>query len=216
MYERLSRIDDINLGDHYHLNREDQCYFFGEYTARKGYSYSKTNQLIHNFKKGIEHRGKPQYAYKGRAIITIAENMNRLIPDLSDVTFIPIPPSKRRDDPLYDDRLIRVLSRLGQLNPDATFQDIIVQSQSTHASHESENRLSPAELEELYSIDGTVDPTNIRQHIIIFDDMVTAGSHYRAAKNVVERTFPGRSVYGVFVARRVPEELDVSRIFTEL
>lgn len=51
---RLTKIDELTRGQHYHLSEDDTCYFFGEYTARKGYAFSNTNNLIHNFKKGVE------------------------------------------------------------------------------------------------------------------------------------------------------------------
>ena len=47
--QRLTKIDDLALPDHYYLTAEDDCYFLGEYTARKGYAFSPTNQLVLNF-----------------------------------------------------------------------------------------------------------------------------------------------------------------------
>lgn len=61
-------VDESMLKDHYYLDGDDYCNFIGEYTARKGYSYSDTNQLIANFKKPPKLRGTPQWTYKQQAI----------------------------------------------------------------------------------------------------------------------------------------------------
>lgn len=47
---RFTRIDDLTRSDHNHLLPEDECLFFGDYTARKGWAHSATNQLILNYK----------------------------------------------------------------------------------------------------------------------------------------------------------------------
>mgnify|MGYP001027605510 CR=1 FL=1 len=54
---RLTQIDKLIRGQHYHLEVGDLCYFFGEYTARQRAAYSETNQLIMNLKKGNVRRG---------------------------------------------------------------------------------------------------------------------------------------------------------------
>jgi hypothetical protein len=48
---RFLKIDDQNRGDHSHLTAADECYFLYEYTSRRNYSFSSTNQLISNLKK---------------------------------------------------------------------------------------------------------------------------------------------------------------------
>lgn len=54
--QRLTKIDDLTRPDHFYLTPEDACYFLGEYTARKGYAFSPTNQLVLNFKKSLDKR----------------------------------------------------------------------------------------------------------------------------------------------------------------
>jgi hypothetical protein len=49
--QRLTKIDELALPDHFYLTAADDCYFLGEYTARKGYAFSATNQLVLNFQK---------------------------------------------------------------------------------------------------------------------------------------------------------------------
>ena len=101
--QQLTKIDDLTRPDHFYLTPEDACYFLGEYTARKGYAFSPTNQLVLNFKKSLDKRGTPQWKYKDRAIREAAAAMRgSLTGDLLDqITLVPIPPSKAKTDPLY-------------------------------------------------------------------------------------------------------------------
>ena len=66
--QRFTKIDDLTRVDHWYLTENDACYFIGEYTARMGYAYSTTNNLVLNFKKTIDRRGLPEWRYKRRAI----------------------------------------------------------------------------------------------------------------------------------------------------
>jgi hypothetical protein len=61
---KLTRIDHLTLGDHYHLTDDDECYFLREYTARTGFEGSETNQIIHNIKKTPDRRSLPEWFYK--------------------------------------------------------------------------------------------------------------------------------------------------------
>ena len=94
--------------DHYYLLPDDDWLFLGEYTARAGYSFSVTNDLILNFKKSFEKEGLPEWPYKERAIQQAPQCFHAaLLAELDTLTFVPIPPSKAKDNPLYDARMIR-------------------------------------------------------------------------------------------------------------
>jgi hypothetical protein len=107
--QRLTKIDDLARPDHWYLTPEDDCYFFGEYTARKGFAFSATNQLTLNFKKGLDKSVTPQWKYKGRAIGDAAAAFRASLNGewLKIAALIPIPPSKAKTDALYDDRLVQ-------------------------------------------------------------------------------------------------------------
>ena len=108
---KLSKIDDFLRSNHFYLEEDDHCWFFGEYTAKSGYDYSETNSLISNFKKSVDRKGRPkEWQYK-EAISKIAKIFQPLLKKLQEreFTLVPIPPSKAKSHPLYDDRMIRVL-----------------------------------------------------------------------------------------------------------
>jgi hypothetical protein len=206
---RLTKIDDLTRPDHSYLAAADDCYFLGEYTARKGFAFSTTNQLIFNLKKGVERRGKPEWQYKERAIQTAAAALRASLNDNARqmLTFVPVPPSKAKTDPLYDDRLVQVLRGVwpGQA---IDVRELIVQPTSTAAVHDRDGRPTPAELEAGYVIDRSLLQPK-PQLIAVVDDMVTTGAHFVAIRNMLRREFPDTKIVGIFITRRVPEAVDI-------
>ena len=59
----------------------------------------------------MDRREKPEWRYKEQAIQRVASAFRRALgtDPLSSLVFVPIPPSKTRNDPLYDDRVTRML-----------------------------------------------------------------------------------------------------------
>jgi hypothetical protein len=209
---RLTKIDDLARPDHYYLTAEDDCYFLGEYTARKGYAFSPTNQLILNFKKPVNVRGTPQWNYKERAIGDIAAEFRTALNGewLDTATLVPVPPSKAKTDPLYDDRLLRMLRAI-RPQPGPDIRELIVQRANMAAAHEQMNRPKPDDIAANYAIDEQFrNPTP--QIIGLFDDVLAAGAHFRAASNILKAAYPGVRIIGLFVARRVPEAVDWDEI----
>jgi hypothetical protein len=204
MPRRLTKIDELTLPDHYRLEPTDDCYFIGEYTARGGYEHSETNDLIHNLKKGMEKKNRPyEWRWKGWAIRNCIVQLREVLPadTLTNATFVPVPPSKIKTDPLYDDRIVQIFSGLG----DEVDVRELVNLRANHAPfHEAERRLSPDELYELYEIDAALwdpPPTSL----VVADDVLTTGASFKAMKRILTDTFPNVPVIGVFVARRVPK-----------
>ncbi len=206
--DRFTRIDDLSRPDHWHLAESDVCYFLGEYTARQGYAYSDTNQLIINLKKPMDRRDRPEWRYKQEAIRQAAEAFRKgLNPEALDrLTFVPIPPSKAKGHPLHDDRLTRMLHAI-RPQPPLDIRELIVQTESTEAAHGLEDRPWPEEIEALYEVDEslTAPPP---QAMAVVDDILTTGAHFRAAHAVLSTRFPTATVVGLFIARRVPNTAD--------
>ena len=201
---RLTKVDDLIRPDHWHLTGADACYFIGEYTAYRGYAHSDTNRLIFNFKKTMDRRGRPEWRYKEQAIQTAAAAFRRALApkDLDRLTFVPVPPSKARGDPLYDDRLTRMLGAV-RSRPPLDIRELIVQTESTDAVHAGDRRPAPERIESLYRIDETLTGP-VHDIIAVVDDILTTGAHFRAAKSVLSARFPGVAIIGLFIARRVP------------
>ena len=210
---RLLRVDELALPDHSYLSEDDICYYIGEYTSQKGYSYSDTNSLISNLKKDVDRKGRPEWRYKGDAIIRAAVAFREALDEkaLRALTFVPIPPSKCKSDPLYDDRLTQILHLMGS-GEDLDIRELVFQSVSTEKSHLLEERPRPEEIVSRYSVDESLaEPTP--NCIAIVDDVLTAGSHFKAMQAVLGSRFPTTHIVGLFIARRVwgaddPEDFD--------
>lgn len=203
---RLTKVDAL-APDHWHLTESDDCYFLGEYTAREGYQFSPTNQLIINLKKGPDRRGRPDWKYKERAIRQVARALRAAIKEsLDNITFVPIPPSKAKADPLYDDRMTQVLTTI-RPTPPLDVRELVVQPVSTRAAHESQHRPSPTEILSRYELDITL-AKPVAECIFVVDDVLTTGAHFCAVKSLLSSHFPETPVVGIFVARRVVRAQD--------
>jgi len=212
----LTAIDRLTRSDHGYLTANDECLFLGEYTARGGFAHSDTNQLIFNLKKPMNRRGRPEWRYKNLAIRTAARAFRNAINDqiLRTATFVPIPPSKAKGHPEYDNRMTKLIMTIDNANP-VDCRELIIQSESTPAAHESEIRPAPDELEDRYAMNpNLIEPRPT--YLILIDDVLTTGSHFRAAKQILLQVFPDVPIVGYFVARRVPETLDIEAFFDDL
>lgn len=210
---KLLKIDELTINDHYWLDGSDICYYFTEYYSRKGYSYNKTNQLIYNFK--APKNKETRKCHKNQAIESIANllqayfvSLNQSNPSDKQLIFIAMPPSKALHDPLYDDRLIQVLNKI--LNSNIIKTDILFQRNSTPAAHESEKRPNPGDLKDLFEIRLTSLKGVVPKTIYIFDDILTTGCHFKAAKLKLQEVFPNSTIIGLFIARavRLAEEIE--------
>ena len=120
---------------------------------------------------------------------------------------MPIPPSKARDDPLYDDRLTRMLRAIRPAPP-LDIRELIIQTQSTEAAHGRDIRPRPEEIEALYRLDEALTEPMPRI-VALVDDLLTTGAHFRAAKSVISTQFPDVATIGLFIARRAPDTVDL-------
>jgi predicted amidophosphoribosyltransferase len=203
------RIDESLVTEYHYLSVSDECYYLMEYTSRAGFAYSDANNLILNLKKGVDRKGTSEWPYKGKAIKAAADLIAALDPDWLSATLVPIPPSVVKSDESYDDRLVQVLRRADEIaESKLDIRELLYQTKSTHSSSRSDGaRLSPSELGEVYRFaQPLARPRPVR--IVVFDDVLTTGSHFVAAKELLERRFPGVPIRGLFLARAIhpPEE----------
>jgi hypothetical protein len=197
---RLTKFDAAARQSHSYLRAEDDCYYLIEYTARKAFGHSSANSFIKNFKKKPSLKGTNQWRHKLTAIREATEALSRELPPswLRKSTFVPIPPSKSREHPEYDDRVTAVLMKLGG----ADVRELVYQVESMEETHGLADRHSIDDLVDNYRIDEDhTDPEPT--HIVIVDDMMTAGVHYRAMHRILKERFPHVPLSGVFLARRI-------------
>lgn len=171
--------------------------------------FSATNNLIFNLKRKMHRRGRPEWPYKARAIETAAEALRAALSDRArqTLTFVPVPPSKAKSDPLYDDRLLQMLAGLWPGQP-VDIRELVVQPESTDAVHDLDDRPTPAGLQARYSLDNQL-LAPAPQILAIVDHVLTTGAHYRAVRAILRTAFPTTQIVGLFIAPRVPEAADI-------
>lgn len=210
MSARFTKIEQDDLGDHYHLSQGDECYFLFEYTSGRDYRFGKANSFINNLKKPMHFRSRPEvWKYKILAIRTGSKDLGEAIDHnwLRTATLVPMPPSKKKSDPDYDDRVVQVARGIAP-GFSVDVRELIIQTESLPASHEAgADRVTLDELLRVYRVDERLAEPSPRA-IGVIDDVLTAGTHFHAARAVLSSRFPGVPVVGFFIARRVfpPDE----------
>lgn len=202
---RFTKIDELKRRDHHYLGAEDDCYHLREYTPRGGYVHSYTNDVVSNLKKSLDKRGLPEWQWKEKAIATVAAEFRHALGNWARrATLVPIPPSYVKSSPLHDDRMLRIVQGIdGGRGLDV--RELLVQTKDTVPDHLSEplgrRRLRPEEREQVLAIDEScaVPPPST---VALFDDVLTNGSHFVAAKRALVRRFSTVRVVGFFFARR--------------
>lgn len=215
MPPRLTIVGDLERPDHYHLPTDATCYFWGEYTPYehtqgKKWDYSPTNRLIANFKKKMDRRGRSEWQYKVLAIAQVARKFAASwkwdeLHAQHRVALIPIPPSKARNDPMYDPRMMDMLTQLaGYAAQPLDIRDCLSFSGAHAASHETQDRPSPDDLYAALALDPATGRLGQSPGaIFLFDDMLTSGAHYQAVTRKLAEVFPNVPVVGNFIARRI-------------
>ena len=206
--QRLTAIDDRTRGGHWYLRRTDVCHYIGEYAAGKGAAYSATNRLILDFKTPVS-RTRRNPPPKDKAIAGAADALRRALQasPLDRAVFVPVPPSKAKDDDGYDDRLVRMLRAVRPERP-LDVRELIVQTHSVEPTHRRSARLRASDIEAMYGIDEALEAPGTGL-VVVVDDLITSGAHFRAAQRTLSRRFPHIDVVGLFLARRVPEPAEV-------
>jgi predicted amidophosphoribosyltransferase len=212
---KLRTIGDLERPDHSYLTPSDECYFFGEYTARAGYAHSRANSLITNLKKKPALRSTSQWPHKEQAILDCAAAIvKNLKPEfLSQIVFVPIPPSKCPGSPDYDDRVTRIARAI---SPNADVREIIFSVADREARHTTQDHRDPNALRSILRIREEL-VGNARPFVILLDDVVTTGCSFYVCKAMLGKVWPESTVVGIFVARRaipktmLPIALEIDR-----
>jgi hypothetical protein len=212
--EKLRKIDDSTVGEHFSLDGFDRCYYIWEYAARKRYDFSPANQLVFNLKikPSAISKTPARNRYKLEAIAHAGSALRSLITRVfvdTRATFVPIPCSKAVADPDYDDRLSRLLARAFH-GWDADVREMLTLTQSTPADHESVDRLTYDELFAITELTNQFESAP-RPVVVIVDDVLNSGKHFKVAQSLIKARYANAEIRGVFLARcvREPVEFDV-------
>lgn len=195
LWKKIERVGLENFP--YYLEEGDKCYYARDYIAEGGYSASEANDLISNFKKPVDRKGLTEWQYKVQAINKFAIELRPLLNENMIVTSIPSSKSKR--DPEYDSRLEDVLTEAQRLKPDIVVEYPIALKRTTLAAHHGGTR-NPEEIYQSLKWKGL----NARKRVIVLvDDVITSGAHFKACQRLIKENKPRISIIGIFWARTV-------------
>jgi len=202
--EKLLRIDESTVSQHFSLRDSDQCLYIWEYTAGKRYDFSPTNQLISNLKikPGSLAKSPKRNFYKEQAIDHAAQGLLHFLPRAyveQRATFVPVPGSKIAGDADYDPRMLHVLQRALE----AWSADIRPMLELTHsipADHETTDRIPYDELLEVSRL-SDVSGKPLRPVVVVVDDVLNSGKHFKVAQTLISDQAPTVEIRGLFVAR---------------
>ena len=194
MANRLLHKLDIKLHSRIHLNDNDECFYFLEKEA-EGFSKSDANNIIYNFKKPVDRKGLPEWKHKLRAIHFFTDLLCG-IKYPQNTTIIPAPTSKPRNHPQWDDRI------------DVAVDGILKCKQNVRIEKALDTREPqiPAHIGGTRNVDSIMNNTiytplqSNPAMIILVDDVLTTGAHFRAWKNIIEQHNPDSQVIGFFLA----------------
>jgi hypothetical protein len=200
-------LDDSMRTDHAYLTATDRCWCLAEYQPGASYRVSEVNQMIINLKcrPSIASADPRRMHYKVLAMDAVARGLRAALSrsSVESATWIPIPPSRPALDADYDDRLQRILA-LAFRGYDLDLRRLLYQTEVTAPDHTRARRLSA---ESLYRIIGLDQPLlgirPLRACVVLFDDVLTTGKHYKCCERRLRETLVGIPISGVFVARRV-------------
>jgi hypothetical protein len=200
---KVSQIDDLTRCDHFYLKDDDECLYLREYVSGQGFGYGETNNLISNLKKEVSRRGKPEYRYKENAIRIAASDIsgaNLNIAWFKTAAIVPVPPSKTKRHPEYDDRIVQIANMVAAAHG-FNVRELLVQTVDRIAAHATTEKRNPTmRAAELAIDEAHVDPPP--PAILLLDDVITTGATFVACKRVLRGRFPDARVVGFFVARR--------------
>lgn len=194
----IQKIDTQNLSRTSELSCDDECYFLGDYVSGN-YQHDMTSFIL-DFKSKPDHF---RYGNKNRAMQQLAKFLASS--NIDNYTVVPVPPSKSKSNPDYDDRLIRTLEYVGAMKgAPLDVQELILQNQSYEASHDCyrlrKNRPDSSELITRYSLQN-VPSSELKDTIMIFDDVITKGSHFKAIQRLLAARYPEKKIIGLFIAQ---------------
>lgn len=187
------------------LDVDDKCFNFGEYTAEGGWSAGDTNRWIKNLKKKPTASQNELY-YKNQAYGYWSNLIRPLLPfdKLTGVTWVPMPGSKPFGHPEFDPRMLRVLQHYALNDATVDIRDLLVQTVERPAQHLGHGRLTPGVIASTLAINPNErDRSPLRPMVFLFDDVITMGASFKAAKSLILQCPGVRDVRGVFLARTI-------------
>ncbi len=115
-----------------------------------------------------------------------------------------MPSSKTKDDSEYDDRLLKVLEILKANHSDLDSREILDIKQSRVGAHLPTTENRPTVQDHINSFELKEKLGNpLPETVVIFDDIITTGASFKAAKIFLQTKFKNVIIIGIFIGRTI-------------
>lgn len=203
---RLRRVGPQFRHQHSYIEPSDECWVIADYRGGTC-SDREIDQLIFDWKRAptASQLNVRSRRSKQHAISTVASVLRRCCHRewAENATWCPIPTSAVIGSANYDDRLWRTVCTAFK-GYDLDLRILLHQTTSTAADHVAARRLSSDQLYEILQVDVcALVERALRQRIILFDDILTSGKHFKCCQRRLHEVVPKVAVCGLFFARRV-------------
>ncbi|EAH6869135.1 hypothetical protein IO402_001489 [Campylobacter lari] len=188
---------DLNIDNIPYLNFDDACYYFLDYKPNSGFD---VNSLVFNFKKDLSFKNHPSWYYRNDAIKEFAKMINNAFLNINKNIFniIPMPTSKPKNSTEFNNRLIQTMEELLKLDSSYKIFDCFDVQNNLVPAHHNGCR-NPNDLKQKIQFDP---PNSFNKNIVLIDDVLTTGGHFKACKNILlEKLDPNINVIGLFLAK---------------
>ncbi|ACX74425.1 hypothetical protein Fisuc_0815 [Fibrobacter succinogenes subsp. succinogenes S85] len=148
---------------------------------------------LHNLKKSTDKKEKYEWRYKTEAIAKCSGFLKEFRFQAENPFIIPMPPSKKKGTPEYDNRLVQIIKKVTNV----TCLDIFDVKESVESTHK------PEQTKDLIAIQNnlvmsTTEKIEILDLVYVLDDVLTTGTHFKAIKNKILEINPDIRVIGLF------------------
>ncbi len=185
-----------------HIKPEDTCFCLGDH-----YEYNPANKRHHlsdtitNFKRAKKYRTSSAWPWRNRDVGIFADHVAKfaaLKDQEPNTAIMAIPSSKKPDHPEYDSRFEDLFHKLfKKFGRHIQLVTPIAIKESTPAAPLGGEK-QPQDLLDNYSWQGE-DLTSI-ENILICDDLITTGAHFRAVSDFLRKNNYNNKITGLLFA----------------
>lgn len=188
---RLTNLDRDLVYLHEGLSEADDIYFLYRYTPGHEYRDKYNNPLILGVKNDIES-----------CIETAAQNLANSMKEetvFENAMIVPIPTSKITAH--RTEKIARLIKQFDEFS-NYLVSPILQVKHETRSSHKSSERLSANELQAAWHLQLNQMSLSFAHpdRIVILDDVLNHGTHFRVASDMIEERFPTARISGVVLA----------------
>lgn len=183
-----------------YVDPSEDCRFARDYIPGKGYAGGQTNDLVLNFKQDISKKNTNSWQYRNWAVGVFADELASAFKSTSQIFVTNVPTSKPRGSSSYDFRFEDMFKVLKTKRPNLNIFFPLDVATAQTPSHHGGTR-TPATLQSNLVL--TSFPNVHPERIVLVDDVVTSGSHFRACVDFLRaKGFQGE-IIGLFWARTI-------------